>query len=170
VAKTKEPVIAKLEAQAAKGSLSDDVTVLFRLIGGSGDQAVDESIVLSSAGSAHIRVRDNLKRKPEGEGSAEVGREEALDFLRVMLGGVGGMVPASEARFVPDSLVGEVTFAVGNEKQTYYFAADEEDLQHRGQPLKPEVRKVLERARQFESRHMPTSIRPRGVGSKKEKK
>lgn len=148
----KKSVVTELRNQAEVGRLQDDVAIVYRLKGGSGDQNIDESVIVSASGELLVRVRDELKRKPEGEARVEIGRDEALDLCRLLLQGIESMIPASKARFIPDTLVGLVSLVIGDQKETFYFEADEEDCEHRGQPIAPEIRKILERYQGIETR------------------
>jgi hypothetical protein len=145
------PLVAKLRDQVAKGRLADDVAVVYRRSGGSGEENVDESVAVTASGSLHVRIRDPFAARPQGEARDEIARETVLGLFRELLRGVENMVPASQARFLPDTVVSSVSFAAGNERETFYFAADEDDAEHRGQPITPQIRSVLERFRQIEA-------------------
>jgi hypothetical protein len=161
-------VVSRLRAQAQQGNLSDDAAIVFRMTGGVGDDALEESMILTGAGGLQIRSRDRSGRKPLGEVRTDIGRAEALELYRLLLQGIDSMVPASQARFVPDTLVAAVTLGLGNDVETFYFAADEEDHERRGQPLKPEIRRILYRVRQIEVAHLagPRGTRGQDQGSK----
>ncbi len=172
----RQSVVTRLRRQAEKGKLSDDVAIVYRLRGGTREDGVDESVALTAPGSLHMRVRDPLAARGaergatptprqgrgkesgqvgEGEARDEIGREAALDLARLLLDGVESMVPESEARFVPDSLIGSVSLSVGGQTETYYFLADEEAMRHRREPIQPEIRKILQRFRQERARRLP---------------
>src|SRR6185295_13042294 len=97
----KDSLVNILRRQVEEGRLANDATLVYRLKGGTADDRIDESVTLTALGGLHVRVRDKLGRKPEGEARQEIGREAALDLFRMLLQGVKSMIPASEARFVP---------------------------------------------------------------------
>lgn len=150
----KESVVNQLRNQAKKGSLAENVAISYQIQGGVGENRIDETVALTSPGRLRIKVDDKLMQKAQGETQAELKKKDTLDLFQTLLDGVENMVPASEARFVPDTLVGSVTFAIGNERETFYFEADEEDCDHRGQPIPPKIKSILTRMQQIESKHL----------------
>ena len=99
--KTELAVVKELRNQSEQGRLADDVAIVYRLSGGSGEDGIDESVVLTASGSLGVRVRDGLATRPQGEAREEIGRETALDLCQLVLQGVENMIPESEARFIP---------------------------------------------------------------------
>lgn len=142
--KKKESVISRLRKQLEKGRLTDDVSVVYRVQGGTHGEHTEESVVLSATGGARVRVSDALGRKRTGEARELLGREAVLVAVRELGAAIDDLVPQSEARFVPDSLVGSVTIGIGDETETYYFLADEEAYEHEGKAVPAGVRSILE--------------------------
>lgn len=143
--KKKETVAARIRQQAEEGRLADDVSIVYRVHGGSHGEHVDESIVLTAEGSVRVKVTDALDTQRSGEAREELGREEVLELARVLGPGIDDLVPESKARFVPDELVGSVTVGIGDESETYYFHADEDMYVHAGETVPTGVKAVRER-------------------------
>ncbi len=147
----KKSVVTIFQDQAKQGRLEENLAIVYQLRGGTGDQSIDKSVIAMASGKLHSRVRDELATKPEVETSVEIRQDEVLDLCRLLLQGIESMIPASEARFIPDTLVASVSLVFGDEKETFYFAADEEDCEHRNQPIEAKIRKILERYREIEA-------------------
>ena len=145
---SKETVLSRFRELLKTGNLADDVSIVYRLHGGAPGKQVDESVVLTSDGRVRVLVSDALGRKLEGDAGDDLGREAALDLARTIEAGIDDLIPQSEARFVPDSLVGSVSIGIGDEVETYYFDADEEAAAHEGSEMPSGVRSIT---RSFDS-------------------
>lgn len=154
----KTPVVEKLRRQIKKGKLAKNVALTYHLQGGVGENRVDETMEVVAPGKLHLRVQDELKRKACGETCADLKDSETLNLYQTLLSAVDRMVPIAEARFVPDTLVGCVSFIIGDEKQTFCFNADEEQCEHEGNPIPHEIKEVLERVHQVESSYLNVGI------------
>lgn len=147
----KDSLVTRLRRQVEEGHLENDSAIEYRLRGGTAEDRIDESVTVTATGGMHVRILDRLEKRREGEAGQEVGREAALDLFRLLLQGVESMIPASEARFVPDTLIASVTVIIGDEKEAFCFLADEEESRYRGQLIKPELKMMLDRLRQVEA-------------------
>ena len=140
----KQSVLADLRKQARKGHLADDLSIVYRVFGGSHGADVDETIALGASGAVRVRVLDKLGRKQEGDARDELGKETVVELVRLIDRGVEGLIPRSEAQFLPDSLVGSVQIGLGDRTETYYFHADEAQREHAGAAkLSDEASKLL---------------------------
>jgi hypothetical protein len=108
-----------------RGDLGD-LRVVYRVSTGEPGERIDEEIRLSGADSASLQARDELRPSAAAEVAGRLDAEEARSMYRETASALEGMVPRSEARFIPDSTVGMVTIGVGEEEETLYFLADEE--------------------------------------------
>lgn len=148
----KQSVLAELRRQAREGRLADDVTIVYRVRGGSHEERVDETVALGARGAVRVRVADGLGRRAQGDVRDELGQDAVVDLARLIERGVDGLIPRSEARFLPDSLVGSIQIGVGDRSETYFFHADEGQREHAGAPaLSDEARRLLQRFGEIES-------------------
>jgi hypothetical protein len=118
-------VVTKFRRAVERGDLGD-VRVVYRVSRGEPGERIDEEIRLSGADSASLRARDELRPSAAAEVAERLEAEEATSMYRETASALDAMVPRSEARFVPDSVVGMLTIGVGGEEETLYFLADEE--------------------------------------------
>jgi hypothetical protein len=169
MAEKPQSVSRRIEAQIKKGKLDERVAIVYRLQGGHNEDAVDESLVVTAAGQLRLEVDDRIAPERSGEATAGLAGADALELIRSLVDGTTEMVTASEARFLPDSLVGSVTVILGDEKQTYYFAADEDIRKHHRTSLKPRLQNVLARVRDMQTIHIPGK-RPKKLPTGQEKR
>jgi hypothetical protein len=130
----KQSVLTDIRAQADEGHLAEDLVIEYRIQGGSHDETVDEAIALNANGAVRVVVSDKLGRKPAGDVIADLGREAVVDLGRLIERGIEGLIPRSEARFLPDSLVGSIQVGFGDRTETFYFYADEDQREQAAAP------------------------------------
>ena len=149
----KKTIIAKLREQVDKDGLAEDIAVAYKVQGGAGEQHLIESVVLSSDGKLKVQIDDKLHDRQD-ESLKDSDKDDTINTIRMLLEGVDSMVPAAKARFIPDTLIGSVTFSYGGDSETYYFEADEEDCEHRGKPVPPKLVNIMNEMRKLESRYL----------------
>lgn len=132
-------IIRKFRERLDRGNLTDDVNVVFRIAGGMLGQRIEQEFILSGSGEAKTMLRDVLRSVETVKTSSKLDRAETRDLLRKIASGVDSLVPRSEARFLPDSVVGSVTIEVDGEKTKLYFLAGEEERAARGKKISPEM-------------------------------
>jgi hypothetical protein len=123
--RTESELLTRFRRAVERGEL-DDVRVVYRVSGGEPGERIDEEIRLSGADSASLRAHDELRPSAAAEVAGRLDAEEARSMYRETASALEAMVPRSQARFIPDSTVGMVTIGVGEEEETLYFLADEE--------------------------------------------
>ena len=149
-----ESVLSRLRTQLESGHLNDDVSIVYRVQGGTHGERLDESVVLNAAGSVRVKVSDGLGRKRAGDARDELDREAVLELARTIVAGIDDLIPRSEARFVPDALVGTVSIGIGDEVEIYHFDADEDALVHRRSAMPSGVRSIVDSFDSLERRFL----------------
>jgi hypothetical protein len=144
-------VIRKFHEQLTQGNIGDDVIVLYRVAGGAPEERLEEEITIAGGGVAGIVELDMMGSGQPKEASTQLDQAETLDLLRQIEAGINDMVPESEARFLPDSLVGSVTIQVDGEETTLYFSADEDELEPQNRP-RTQLRQVIRSMRGISKR------------------
>lgn len=150
----KKTVVSQLRSQAKKGKLANNAAIYFKLEGGVGEDHIEESVAITSPGDLLVKVNDSLLKRPQGEVCSHIDQQNTLELCRTLLDGVNSMVPAADASFIPDTLLGSVSFIIGDETETFYFEADEEDRAHRGKPIPDEIKSILNQMQQIENIHL----------------
>ena len=150
----------KFRERVQRETLTEDVKVVYRVAGGMPHQRIEKELKLSGRGKADLKVRDALKPGPAEEASGELTEAETRDLLRQIASGLDSLVPRSEARFLPDSVVGSITVEVDGEETTLYFLAEEEERVAQDKSVSPQMTKALRRIGR---------IRPRMLKKGKEK-
>jgi hypothetical protein len=132
-----DEVIRKLRERAARGELNG-IDVTYRVTGGApGEQPVNEEVHLSGRGPVHARLRAAAAAMQES--SVNIAAPEMKDVLLEIGEGAGDMIPQSEARFVPDSIVGQISVKVDGQEASFFFLADEEQAKQHGKALTPKA-------------------------------
>lgn len=148
----KQSVLTDIRTQAKEGRLAEDLVIVYRVQGGSHDETTDEAIALNADGVVRVVVSDKLGRKPSGDVIADLGREAVVDLGRLIDRGIEGLIPPSDARFLPDSLVGSIQVGFGDRSETYYFYADEDQREEAAaQQLSAETVALLSRFEEIQS-------------------
>ena len=49
--------------------------------------------------------------------------------------GAGELIPRSEARFLPDSVIGQISVKIDGQEASFFFLADAEQAKQQGKPL-----------------------------------
>lgn len=137
-------VIQKFHDRIDAGEITD-IEIVYRITGGMPDERKDiPEISLSGAGASTVTVRDPQGISLLQEASAELDQAETQALFQQMRSGIDSLVIRSEARFLPDSLVGSITIKVNGEEATLYFLVDEKDRLIQGKPIDHQVAKAIE--------------------------
>src|SRR3954452_16055373 len=91
----------------------------------------DEVLTVEGEGTARIRSGDVVL------GEARLEHSEIAGLFKRVGANMPVLVPRSEARFPPDSVIGEITIDVAGEQQQFYFLIDDETTVGRERPLQP---------------------------------
>ena len=134
---TETEVIRKLQERVTRGELNG-IDVTYRVTGGApGEQLVDEEVHLSGAGP--VKARRGIPAAATQESSENLAAPEMKALLLEIGEGAGEMIPRSQARFTPDSIVGQISVNVDGQEASFFFLADEEQAKQHGQALSPKA-------------------------------
>lgn len=119
----------------------EGIKVIYRMRGGVPGESVNEEVTLSGGtNDVRLKMSDESKSQPTQEFSTQIDRSNTYSLFKDIEGGINSLVPAEEARFLPDSLVGSITLEVdGIRSNTYYFLVDEDDRVSQGKPVSPQI-------------------------------
>ena len=133
---SEEDVIRKLQERAARGDVSG-VAVTVRVTGGSPAEAiVDEEIAVSGDGLAKARARTAAGTR---ESSEALPAADVTALLAALGEAASDLIPRSEARFLPDSIVGEIRVTIDGQQASFFFLVDEAQASQHGKPLSPKA-------------------------------
>jgi hypothetical protein len=136
-----DEVIRKLQERAARGELNG-IDVTYRVTGGApGEQLVDEEIHLSGPGPVTARLRTTAATMRES--SENLAAPEMKELLLQIGEGAGELIPRSQARFVPDSIVGQISVKIDGQEASFFFLADEEQAKQFGKALSPQAARSI---------------------------
>jgi hypothetical protein len=127
----------------ARGDLSQDVRVVYRISGGMPEERIEEEFRLSGSSVAESRFVDERTAGVAREVSGELDGAETQQLFQGVASGLDELVNRSEARFLPDSSIGSITIEVGGEQETLYFLADEGQRQGQDEASAPRIPEVL---------------------------
>jgi hypothetical protein len=119
-------VIQKFRERLGRDDLAEDVEIVYRVAGGMPHQRVEHELRLSGGGKAEVKMQNALRDIPAQTAVGELDQAEIRELFQKVDSGLDGLVPRSEARFVPDSVVGRITIQVGGDAITLYFEPEEE--------------------------------------------
>jgi hypothetical protein len=143
-------VIRMLKERVASGELNG-IDVTYRVVGGApGDQPVNEEFHLSGPGLVHARMMQELQVVQES--SLNIAAPELKDVLLEISEGADELIPRSEARFIPDSVVGQISVKVDGQEASFFFLADEEQRKQHGKVLSPKAARLVETLQRLHKR------------------
>jgi hypothetical protein len=145
-------MIRKFREHLDRESLTEDIKVVYRVAGGMPHERIEEEFRLSGKGTAKVMMRDELKAIPPQEAYGELDQAETRDLLQQIEAGLDSLVPRSEARFIPDSVVASITVEVEGEETTLYFLPEEEERLAQEKPIAPQMTEAIQRIRQISQR------------------
>jgi hypothetical protein len=119
-------VIQKFREHLGRDDLTKDVQIVYRVAGGMPHQRIEHEFRLSGEGKAEVKMQDALRDVPAQEAVGELDQAETRNLFQKVESGLGRLVPRSEARFLPDSVVGMITVEVDGEAVTLFFEPEEE--------------------------------------------
>ena len=132
---TETEEIRKLRERTASGELAG-IYVTNHVRGGStAEQQVDEEVQLSGRGQVKARV--GTPAAAVRESSETMPLPQVIELLRQIGDGADGLIPRSEAAFIPDSVVGQVSVTVDGQEVSLFFLADQGQAEQHGKVLAP---------------------------------
>jgi hypothetical protein len=148
-----DEVIRKLQERVASGELSG-IDVSYRLTGGApGEQLLEEELRVSGRGPVQARLR--MAAGAPQESSERLAIPELTILLREIGEGVGELIPRSEARFVPDSIVGQVSLKVEGQEASFFFLPDQEQAKQQGKVLSSRAARSVNALDRLRTRILP---------------
>ena len=121
----------------------EGINLTYRISGGMpAEGRIEEEFKISGNNLATVRsvTGTNLPQ----EASAEFAPAEVQSLLSQIGQGIDSLVPSSEARFLPDSVVGSITLEIDGEQATFYFLVDEEDRLSQNKPIAPAAAEAID--------------------------
>jgi hypothetical protein len=136
-------VLDDLRAKLGGGDTSG-VRISLHLMGGMpGERHLDQRLVIDGNRRARVRTSGDGPLETR-EASAEVSEDTVQELLAKVSDGLDGLVPRSEAGFLPDSLVGSIRVDVDGESTELFYLASEQDRIRQDKPISPAAQDVLD--------------------------
>lgn len=143
---SEETVLRRFRGKVAAGDLKG-IRVSVHVAGGMpSERRLDRTVTLSASGEALVTATDN-DTAGRVRNSSKLSDEDAADFMRSLSEDAQGLVPRSQASFLPDSLVGSLLVEVEGESVELFYLADEQDRVTQGKPISPAAARGLARLR-----------------------
>ncbi|KOP24657.1 hypothetical protein AMR41_19970 [Hapalosiphon sp. MRB220] len=137
-------ILQRFNERIDRANLNDNVRIVYRVRGGMPHEAVDQELRVSGSGIANFMKRSVLGKTSLQELSTQLNQAESQEIFRLVKSGLDSLPTRSEARFLPDSLVGSITVEIDGEEETFYFLADEDDRVVQNKPIPLELIKAIE--------------------------
>jgi hypothetical protein len=150
-------VLSAFRERLSRSDFKSDMKITYRLTGGAPGQRLKEEVEIAADGPARVSVHDEMRMKPSEQASSTIKPNEVQELYQMLEQGLDSLTPASEARFVPDSLVGSIILEVGNKTATFYFLADESERAALGATLSAPISRAIQRFDQMEKRLLELS-------------
>jgi hypothetical protein len=141
-----DEVIRKLRERVRRGAMHG-VDISYSVIAPPHELPVAGELRLSGAGAVHARTRNASQ-----EASTSIAQAEIADLLLEISDGVVELVPRSQARFLPDSVIGQVTVVVDGQEASFFFLADPEQAKQQGMVLPEAAVRMVSRLDRLQQR------------------
>jgi hypothetical protein len=146
----KQEVLARFRRKLTDGD-TEGLKVRLQITGGMpGEQYARREVTL--LGTRQVEARAESTEGPPAEATSMLDEEEMYELLRRLGDGADDLVERSEARFIPDSVVGSVTIEVDGEALTLFYLVDEEEREAQHQYLSPRTAEVIDRLSELAGR------------------
>jgi hypothetical protein len=146
-----DAVLESFRGKVAAGDISG-IRVRVRVAGGMPEeQHVDRTIEVDSSGAAAATAAADDAAGPAEE-RGDVPEEDLSALMRELSEGAEGLVPRSQARFLPDSLVGSVVLEVDGDTTELFYLADEQDRITQNKPIPPAAASALDQLQRLGDR------------------
>jgi hypothetical protein len=137
-----DEVIQKLQERVTRRELNA-IEVTYRVTGGTpGERLVDEELLIAGRNPVKARLRTSAAAMRES--SENLATPEMEGLLLEVTGAISELIPRSQARFIPDSIVGQISVKVDGKEASFFFLADEEQAKQHGQALSPKAARALD--------------------------
>ncbi len=137
-------VVKRFFGRLEKESPTDEFKVMYRVSGGAPEERYEEEVDMTGAGDASVKVMDTLISREQKRARGTLSPEEVREILSEVQSGLDSLVPAEEARFLPDSMVGSITIELAGKKETFYFLANEDDRVAQKRQVTAPMRKTID--------------------------
>ena len=145
-----DEVIRKLRERATRGELNG-IDVTYRVTGGApGEQLVDEEIRLSGPGPVRARLRTTAAAMRKS--SENLAAPEMRELLLQIGEGAGELIPRSQARFLPNSIIGQISVKIDGQEASFFFLADEEQAKQHGKELSSKAARPVDTLKRLHTR------------------
>jgi hypothetical protein len=146
-------LIKKFRESIAKGALDQDIKVTYRVSGGMPSERLEEELALSWSGEAKVKSADRIKLMAPQEALTSLDLAETRVVFEKVASSLDNLIPRSEARFPPDSMVGSITIEVGGNQTTLFFPIEEVSIETKDNGIMKEAKNtspiVVEMVRYF---------------------
>lgn len=138
-------VVQKFRRHLQRQRLTKQVKLIYQVSGGMPSERLEEEVQILGNGETSVKFRDQLRVPRTQEAHTKLSSDETREILHQIETGIGSLVPRSEARFLPDSVVGSITIDVEGEEETFYFLVDEEQREAQEKPISSEMTMAIQR-------------------------
>jgi len=116
----------KFRKSLGEEKLPENMRVVYRVSGGMPHERLEHEFKLTGGGRSSVRMGDELRGMAPQDAIADLDQVETRDLLEQIGVSLDELVPRSEARFLPDSVVGSIIIEVDGEAAEFFFLADED--------------------------------------------
>lgn len=141
--KSEERIIDSFRRKIKEDNITEDVKVIYRIVGGMPSERVEEEFRISGEGKVVTKVHDALKKNRSKEATGKFSKNKTrLIFEKIGLV-IDKLVPRSEGNFPFDSVIGSIGIEVNGKRVTYFFSVDEDEKPTDRRFIPKEARKTI---------------------------
>jgi hypothetical protein len=151
--RSQSDVIHQFRERVGRGELRG-LQVTYRVSGGMpAEGRVGEELRVSGEGTSTARsLTEGAGTRAPREASTRLRPQEVELLFGQLAQGLDSLTPRSQARFVPDSVVGSITVEIDGAEETRYFLAEADERVRQGESLAPAAADSVGRLAQITAR------------------
>lgn len=135
----KNGILKKFSHSIKHSNLTENISIAYKIAGGIPEYRKVEEFILSGDGNARVISQDLKKSQSLKKIETKIDPSGTKKLFMEVIPHLKNLMLRSEAKFLPDSLIGSVTIQIGDEKQKYYFMTDSKDQNHEYYKIKDQM-------------------------------
>jgi hypothetical protein len=116
--------------------------LIYRISGGPPGKRFEQKLEIDGSGDVTLETKDGLSDERVRRAKQKIARQEIASLFTELVNSRLLENVDTGGGFLPDSMIGTITFDDGTRQVSYYFLADEQQRRQQGKDLNPSLQKM----------------------------